>query len=288
MCHASQYSASQPCRRSGFTLIELLSVVAIIAILFALLLPSVKAIRESAKAVRCLSGLRQLGMAGMAYAGDWNGTHCPTVSWISGDVWFSGAMNNTQKWDQFLAPYLSDNNAGMYSSPKLTVRDYRDTLFKGCPDAASRLAPFNYSGSNVAWEFGYGMNDRKTLTSTKGTDGFDDLWTYRSAAYSSAVLGGWRFFKQAQITSPTQRVWIGDSQIYSLWCETTGPRSYGAQRGYTHWQVMPWSDLLYADHLSSGDPLRHAARANYVFFDGHAGALLPRDFMAAARTPDLR
>ena len=60
-------------RRKGFTLIELLVVIAIIALLMAILMPALARVKEQAKAVACLSKLKQWGLYFSMYAEDNNG-----------------------------------------------------------------------------------------------------------------------------------------------------------------------------------------------------------------------
>ncbi|MCL5282347.1 MAG: DUF1559 domain-containing protein [Planctomycetes bacterium] len=58
---------------SGFTLIELLVVIAVIAILLAIFLPAARTARERGQRAVCLSNLRQLTLAWVAYADEHDG-----------------------------------------------------------------------------------------------------------------------------------------------------------------------------------------------------------------------
>src|SRR5262249_27318373 len=58
-------------REGAFTLVELLVVISIIALLIAILLPALTNARAAAKAIKCSSNFRQLGVAAHQYVTDW-------------------------------------------------------------------------------------------------------------------------------------------------------------------------------------------------------------------------
>jgi len=99
-------------RSAGFTLIELLVVIAIIAILAAILFPVFARARENARKSTCQSNLKQLGMAAMQYAQDYDEIY-PAVYRRMPDLYW---------WGDMLQPYIKNYQvlvcpSGSWSTP---------------------------------------------------------------------------------------------------------------------------------------------------------------------------
>jgi len=106
---------SHQCR--AFTLIELLVVIAILALLMAILFPVLRSARERAHRVVCLSNLRQLTFAWLAYAEDHDGKIVPVAGYTykttHGDIVREGRVYG---W-LGKALFLPESRAAMLENP---------------------------------------------------------------------------------------------------------------------------------------------------------------------------
>jgi len=72
-------------RRRGFTLVELLVVIGIISVQISLLLPALSKARDSATTIKCLSALKQIGIASVNFKNDNKGAIFPCYSFLAQD-----------------------------------------------------------------------------------------------------------------------------------------------------------------------------------------------------------
>ena len=119
--------------KKGFTLIELLVVIAIIAILAAILFPVFAKAREKARQTSCASNLKQIGLAVVQYAQDYDETIVFSVAVVNagynGGHSVCGAVRG--HWTGAMEPYVKSTAVYVCPSGKKpsmccdpTVRSY--------------------------------------------------------------------------------------------------------------------------------------------------------------------
>lgn len=155
-------------RRHGkysFTLIELLVVIAIIAILAAMLLPALSAARERAKAAQCISNLKQIGIAHIAYAAE------------NKEI-FAPAIHGETHWQSYLfgGGYIPEKSYGVIICPSASPYSVRNDGYDGsfcyggiAPYAANTAGwPLRFSNlRNPSMTFAYSDSINTTTAASK-------------------------------------------------------------------------------------------------------------------------
>jgi len=223
-----------PKRAGGFTLIELLVVITIIAVLAALLFPVFGAARERARQSSCASNLRQIGLAVMMYAADYDDTFPPAAypdPLQLKQYWFGLRIGDSADFDTtqgLLYPYM------------------RSAEVKRCPSFQGK--PYLGNSTGYGYSYAYIGGDAAV------TFDFDpETFPGGPAALS-------------QLSDPANTIVFADAEVHfdpttfeltdEAW-ETpfiTPPSLFG---------VSPYNDVGY----------RHLRYANIVWADGHVRAM---------------
>ena len=234
-------------RPKGFTLVELLVVIGIIGLLMSVLLPSLGRTRRQASAVVCTNNLKQLGLAFICYAGDYDDYAMPAR--------VRQTNTYTYWWGQKLADGIDHRRGFVW--PYLQSELKRNSVYE-CP--AQRFGSYGLQAKPLGEP-----DDPKWITSTYGYNGY----------YLSPPQSGWEndignrpWQKITTVKSPDEVFAFADTLI-EYYLLGSGlplntflldpPYKYEPKNMGNPWQRNEFPTTCF----------RHNDRANVVFADGH-------------------
>ena len=248
----------------GFTLIELLVVIAIIAILAAMLLPALAAAKERAQRTRCLNNLKQMGVAGIIYAGDnqdappeWNDAEDPT----SDNCWYMQLSTEFAKGSTAQQPMVT--SAAVYACPTSATlalyTQYSKPLGLNYPDPPYADPTATDTWYNWPYVCDYGYNGECNDTVDGGTVYLSKLSNIHHAAQTPWI--------QETVFQNNFGWWVFPTTEFPNFANDQAAYNYGASDGGASYCAFTH---------------RHAGGGNILWFDGHVAYMKYATYMAYA------